>query len=43
MDSVLITQVLLNLLENAVLHAKGMTELKLKVELIEDKKENENV
>lgn len=39
MDSVLITQVLLNLLENAVLHAKGMTELKLKVELIEDKAE----
>ena len=31
MDSMLITQVLLNLLENAVLHAKGMTELKLKV------------
>ena len=28
-----------NLLENAVLHAKGMTELKLKVELIEDKAE----
>ena len=39
MDSVLITQVLLNLLENAALHAKGMTELKLNVKLIDDKAE----
>ena len=36
MDTVLITQVLLNLMENAVLHAKGMTELILKTELTED-------
>lgn len=33
MDSILIEQVLLNLLENAVFHAKGMTELKLSVYL----------
>lgn len=31
MDSILIEQVLLNLLENAVFHAKGMTELQLSV------------
>lgn len=31
MDSMLIQQVLMNLLENAVLHAKGMTQLKLRV------------
>lgn len=31
MDAVLITQVLVNLLENAVLHAKGMTKLILRV------------
>lgn len=31
MDAVLIQQVLFNILENAVLHAKGMTELKLNV------------
>ncbi len=31
MDAVLITQVLMNLLENAVLHARGMTRLELKV------------
>ena len=37
MDNMLITQVLLNLLENAVLHAKGMTELKLKVILENNK------
>jgi len=33
MDAVLIEQVLLNLLENAVLHAKGMTKLSLRVTL----------
>ena len=33
MDSLLIEQVLLNLLENAVFHAKGMTELTLSVSL----------
>ena len=37
MDSLLIEQVLLNLLENAVFHAKGMTELTLSVSLIGDK------
>lgn len=37
MDSLLIEQVLLNLLENAVFHAKGMTELKLSVSLVGDK------
>ncbi len=31
MDAVLIEQVIVNILENAVQHAKGMTELKLKV------------
>ena len=31
MDAMLIQQVLLNLLENAVFHAKGMTELHLQV------------
>ena len=35
MDSILIEQVLLNFLENAVFHAKGMTELKLSVSLQE--------
>lgn len=38
MDSMLISQVLLNILENAVDHARGMTELRLRVEL-----EGENV
>lgn len=38
MDSMLISQVLINILENAVDHAEGMTELKLKVSL-----EGENV
>lgn len=33
MDALLIEQVLINLLENAVLHAKGMTELSLRVRL----------
>lgn len=33
MDAMLIRQVLINLLENAVFHAHGMTELKLQVEL----------
>lgn len=33
MDPILIEQVLLNILENAVFHAKGMTELSLKVEI----------
>jgi len=37
MDSILIEQVLLNLLENAVFHAKGMTELILSVSLAGDK------
>ena len=37
MDSILIEQVLLNLLENAVFHAKGMTELVLSVSLVENK------
>ncbi|MEE0299353.1 MAG: DUF4118 domain-containing protein [Christensenellales bacterium] len=36
MDSILIEQVLLNLLENAVFHAKGMTELSLSVFLVEN-------
>lgn len=34
MDAVLIEQVLINLLENAVHHAKGMTELNLKVYIL---------
>ena len=37
MDPILIEQVLLNILENAVYHAEGMTELTLRVEL-KDKK-----
>lgn len=37
MDFILIEQVLLNLLENAVFHAKGMTELILSVSVTEDK------
>ena len=37
MDSLLIEQVLLNLLENAVFHAKGMTKLMLSVSLVGDK------
>lgn len=37
MDSLLIEQVLLNLLENAVFHAKDMTELTLSVSLVGDK------
>ena len=37
MDPLLIEQVLLNLLENAVFHAKGMTELTLSVSLVGDK------
>ena len=37
MDSILIEQVLLNLLENAVFHAKGMTELTLSVSLVGNK------
>ena len=37
MDFILIEQVLLNLLENAVFHAKGMTELILSVSITEDK------
>ena len=37
MDAVLIEQVILNLLENAVQHAKGMTELSLKVEKVGNK------
>ena len=37
MDNMLIQQVLLNLLENAVYHAKGMTLLQLQVELLDHK------
>lgn len=37
MDPILIEQVLLNLLENAVYHARGMTELILRVEIKEKK------
>ena len=37
MDALLIEQVLINILENAVLHAEGMTCLKLKVFTISDK------
>jgi two-component system sensor histidine kinase KdpD len=37
MDAVLIEQVIVNLLENAVQHATGMTELGLKVYVVEDK------
>lgn len=37
MDAILIEQVLVNLLENAVQHARGMTELKLKVFVLGDK------
>lgn len=37
MDAILIEQVLINLLENAVEHAKGMTELMLKVTTWENK------
>lgn len=36
MDAMLIEQVLINILENAVDHAKGMTELILRVEIIDD-------
>ncbi len=35
MDAMLIQQVLLNILENAVIHATGMTELKLTVYTLE--------
>lgn len=34
MDAMLIEQVLINILENAVDHAKGMTELKLQVQIV---------
>ena len=37
MDAILIEQVILNILENAVQHAEGMTELSLKVFTISDK------
>ena len=37
MDAVLIEQVLINLLENAVMHAEGMTRLRLEVSLEGDK------
>ena len=36
MDPVLIEQVIVNILENAVCHAKGMTELKLSVHILSD-------
>lgn len=37
MDGVLIEQVMVNILENAVQHAKGMTELRLRVYIKDDK------
>lgn len=37
MDAILIEQVLINILENAIVHAKGMTELKLSVWIEDDK------
>ena len=37
MDAILIEQVIINLLENAVQHAKGMTRLTLKVTIVENK------
>lgn len=37
MDAMLIEQVLINILENAILHAEGMTELKLSVYVEEEK------
>lgn len=37
MDGILIEQVLINILENAVQHAKGMTELSLKVSVVSNK------
>ncbi len=37
MDAVLVEQVIVNILENAVQHAKGMTELELKVFLLGEK------
>lgn len=37
MDSLLIEQVIINILENAVQHAEGMTELSLKVFVIDNK------
>lgn len=37
MDAILIQQVLINILENAVQHAKGMVHLELKVFLVADK------
>ena len=37
MDAILIEQVIINILENAVQHAEGMTSLKLKVFTISDK------
>lgn len=36
MDALLIEQVLMNLLENAVFHAKGMKKLSLRVQIVED-------
>ena len=36
MDAMLIEQVLINILENAIIHAKGMTELKLSVRVEEN-------
>ena len=37
MDAILIQQVLMNIMENAIMHAKGMTELELYVEVNENK------
>ena len=37
MDAILIQQVLMNIMENAIMHAKGMTELEISVRLEENK------
>ncbi len=37
MDAILIQQVLMNIMENAIMHAKGMTELEIVVRIEEDK------
>ena len=37
MDAILIQQVLMNIMENAIMHAKGMTELEIVVQIVEDK------
>lgn len=37
MDAILIQQVLMNIMENAIMHAKGMTELQVEVRIEDDK------